>query len=118
MTYFRSNDCVITNDNRESKCVFTVYVTTLVYATLRSIDFLFVFIFFNLFCLAAILSKIIAHRKQLETAVDIEMQCDMLFILSAICENDVHRKVNNTLFILRFHFVIDQQRHHTAILYL
>ena len=69
-------------------------------------------------CFAAILTKIIAHRKQIESVVDIEMQCDMLFILSAICENDVHRKVNDMLFILRFHFVIDQQRHHTAILYI
>ena len=26
-------------------------------------------------------------------AVDIEMQCDMLFILSTLCEADAHRKV-------------------------
>ena len=44
-------------------------------------------------CFAAILTKIIAHRKQIESVVDIEMQCDMLFILSALCESDVHRKV-------------------------
>ena len=44
-------------------------------------------------CVLAILTKIIAHRKVTESAVDIEMQCDMLFILSALCESDVHRKV-------------------------
>ena len=35
------------------------------------------------------------RRKQEEHVVDVEMQCDMLFILSALCENDVHRKVWN-----------------------
>ena len=33
------------------------------------------------------------NRKPIENAVDIEMQGDMLIILSTLCENDVHRKV-------------------------
>lgn len=28
-----------------------------------------------------------------DDVVNIEMQCDMLFILSALCDGDVHRKV-------------------------
>ncbi len=30
---------------------------------------------------------------RLEDAIDIEMQCDLMLILSAICEKDSHRKV-------------------------
>jgi len=29
---------------------------------------------------------------QADDAVDIEMQCDILYILSTLCENDLHRK--------------------------
>ena len=27
-------------------------------------------------------------------SIDIEMQCDMLFILSCLCDGDIHRKVS------------------------
>lgn len=42
--------------------------------------------------LISILSKITENRKAIECAVDIEMQGDMLLILSSLCENDIHRK--------------------------
>ena len=48
-------------------------------------------------CVSAIMTKIMKHRKSVENAVDIEMQGDMLVILSTLCENDVHRKVRRTL---------------------
>jgi len=31
---------------------------------------------------------------KLDDAVDIEMQCDLLVIVSIICQFDIHRKVN------------------------
>jgi len=48
--------------------------------------------------LTNILSNILKYKmskrgkKEVEDAVDVEMQCDMLFILSSLCENDMHRK--------------------------
>ena len=36
---------------------------------------------------------IVIDRKSLDM-VDVEMQTDMLFILSSLCEADVHRKVS------------------------
>ena len=44
----------------------------------------------------AMLSSILTSVSQSEEeddAIDIEMQCDMLFILSGLCEGDVHRCV-------------------------
>lgn len=32
--------------------------------------------------------------KRQDDAEQVEMQCDMLFILSALCEGDMHRKVS------------------------
>lgn len=29
--------------------------------------------------------------------IDIEMQCDMLFIVSSLCDGDTHRKVSRSL---------------------
>ncbi|XP_064647870.1 cilia- and flagella-associated protein 69-like isoform X2 [Lineus longissimus] len=34
----------------------------------------------------------VSLSDEADDAVDVEMQCDMLFILSAICEGDMHRK--------------------------
>ena len=44
-----------------------------------------------LFCVVGILKSMAGKRQ--DDAVDVEMQCDMLIILSALCEGDMHRKV-------------------------
>ncbi len=43
--------------------------------------------------LVGILSIMCRTSSSTQDAVDIEMQCDMLFILSTLCEGDMHRKV-------------------------
>lgn len=43
--------------------------------------------------LAVILKKYSSNEKQ-NDQIDIEIQCDILFIITCICENDSHRKVN------------------------
>ena len=30
-------------------------------------------------------------------SIDVELQCDMLFIVSSLCEGDTHRKVRRSL---------------------
>ena len=40
-----------------------------------------------------ILKKYSSNEKQ-NDQIDIEIQCDILFIITCICENDSHRKVN------------------------
>ena len=34
----------------------------------------------------------VCNSTQDDDAIDVEMQCDMLFILSTLCEGDMHRK--------------------------
>lgn len=41
---------------------------------------------------SGILKTMVSHDQQ-NHAVDVEMQCDMLFILSTLCEGEQHRKV-------------------------
>lgn len=46
----------------------------------------------NFITLSAILHNA-TQSKDSDDAIDIEMQSDMLFILSCLCEGDMHRKV-------------------------
>lgn len=46
----------------------------------------------NYFSSSAILHNA-TQSKDSDDAIDIEMQSDMLFILSCLCEGDMHRKV-------------------------
>lgn len=39
------------------------------------------------------------YKSEADIAVDLEMQSDMMFILSALCEHDIHRKVGTNFFL-------------------
>ena len=41
--------------------------------------------------------------QEKQNDVDIEMQCDMLFILSALCDGDMHRKVTKEIIRITFY---------------
>ena len=53
------------------------------------------------FLIAAILTNAISSNTD-DDAIDIEMQSDMMLILSGLCDGDMHRKVN-----LWFHILLD-----------
>ena len=44
-----------------------------------------------------------------DDALDVEMQCDMLFILSVVCETDMHRKVGLFIFMVDTALRIDEK---------
>ena len=45
-----------------------------------------------------ILKRLLEHEEEIKSndQLDVEIQSDMLFILSCICESDLHRKVGTT----------------------
>ena len=54
-----------------------------------------------IFLIAAILTNAISSNTD-DDAIDIEMQSDMMLILSGLCDGDMHRKVS-----LWFHVFLD-----------
>jgi len=49
---------------------------------------------FYTFFVTGILANIQTKKDRVEDAIDVEMQCDMLIILSSLCDGDIHRKVH------------------------
>ena len=51
-------------------------------------------VYFNLMCVYLVGILLNASTSTDENdAIDIEMQCDMLFTVASLCEGDTHRKV-------------------------
>ena len=54
----------------------------------------FLTVYFNLMCKYFVGILLNASTSTDENdAIDVEMQCDMLFIVASLCEGDTHRKV-------------------------
>ena len=57
-----------------------------------------------IYIISAILTNAINSNTE-DDAVDIEMQSDMMLILSGLCDGDMHRKVNLVLNIVCLIFI-------------
>ena len=55
--------------------------------------------------LIRILRKFVDYKVTYDQ-LDVEIQSDMLFILTCVCENDLHRKVSQNQSIIQFLFLI------------